>query len=112
MDLESLDFDTTNLGKDYKEHSVFNQLDDFISFYDSLSYTTMGFISGGVIDVINLNTGLANLIDTRNEVGFRETIGQLIPETSFMKINNIDYYFSPLFSEEYEGDTTDYREIQ
>lgn len=56
MDLESLDFNTTNLGKDYKEHSVFNQLDDFISFYDSLSYTTMGFMSGGVIGVINLNT--------------------------------------------------------
>ena len=56
MDLESLDINTTNIGKDYKEHSVFNQLDDFIRFYDSLSYTTMGFISGGVIGVLNLNT--------------------------------------------------------
>jgi hypothetical protein len=46
------------------------------------------------------------------EIKFRDTIQRLVPESSFMKINNIDYYYSPLFSEEYEGDTTDYREIQ
>jgi len=45
-----------NFGKEYTEHCVFNQLSDFISFYDTLSYTTMGFVSSGVIGVINLNT--------------------------------------------------------
>lgn len=50
--------------------------------------------------------------DYGEEIKFRDTIQRLIPESSFMKINNIDYYYSPLFSEEYEGDTTDYREIQ
>ena len=50
--------------------------------------------------------------DYGEEIKFRDTIQRLIPESSFMKINNIDYYYSPLFSEKYEGDTTDYREIQ
>jgi len=50
--------------------------------------------------------------DYGEEIKFRDTIQKLIPESSFMKIKNIDYYYSPLFSEEYEGDTTDYREIQ
>lgn len=49
--------------------------------------------------------------DYGEEIKFRDTIQKLIPESSFMKINNINYYYSPLFSEEYESDTTDYREI-
>jgi len=56
MDLSSIDNTSPNLGKDFTEHSVFGQLNDFISFYDTLSYTTMGFVSSGVIGVINLNT--------------------------------------------------------
>lgn len=50
--------------------------------------------------------------DYGEEIKFRDTIQRLIPESSFMKINNIDYYYSPISSEEYEGDTIDYREIQ
>ena len=50
--------------------------------------------------------------DYGKEIKFRDTIQRLIPESSFMKINNIDYYYSPIISKEYEGDTTDYREIQ
>jgi hypothetical protein len=56
MDLSSIDITSPNLGKEYTEHYVFSQLNDFISFYDTLSYTTMGFVSSGVIGVINLNT--------------------------------------------------------
>ena len=56
MDLSSLDIHIPNLGKDYKKHHIFSQLDDLIDFYNTLSYTTMGFISGGVTGVINLNT--------------------------------------------------------
>ena len=44
MDLSLIDITSPNLGKDFIEHNVFNQLDDLISFYDTLSYTTMGFV--------------------------------------------------------------------
>ncbi len=56
MDFSSLDIHAPNLDKDFTKHRVFAQLDDLMSFYDSLSNTTMGFISSGVIGVINLNT--------------------------------------------------------
>lgn len=45
------------------------------------------------------------------EIKFRDTIGKLVPESSFMKINNSDYYYSLLYYEEYDGDTTNYPEI-
>lgn len=56
MDLSLLNINSPNLGKDFTDHRVFNQLDDSISFYDALSYSTMDFVSSGVIGVINLNT--------------------------------------------------------
>lgn len=56
MDLSSLDIHAPKLGKDYKEHIIFNQLKELIDFYDTLSITTMGFVTGGVIGVANLNT--------------------------------------------------------
>lgn len=45
MDLSSLNINSFNLGKNFTDHRVFNQLDDLISFYDALSYTTMDFVS-------------------------------------------------------------------
>lgn len=41
MDLSLIDITFPDLGKKYIGHYVFDQLDDFISFYDTLSYTTM-----------------------------------------------------------------------
>lgn len=56
MDLSTLGNNTHNLDNEFTKHCVFNQLADYIDFYDMLSYTTMGFASTGVIGVINLNT--------------------------------------------------------
>jgi hypothetical protein len=44
------------LGKEYTDHNVFRQLSEFIDFYDSLSYTTIGFISQGTEAIVNLDT--------------------------------------------------------
>ena len=57
MDLSSIDVTSHNLSKEYTNHKVFSQRSDFMSFYDTLSYTTMGFVSSGVIGIIILNTG-------------------------------------------------------
>jgi len=56
MDLSSLDIHAPNFDKDFTQHEIFSQLDDLINFYDMLSFSTMGFISSGLIGVINLNT--------------------------------------------------------
>mgnify|MGYP007049901283 CR=1 FL=1 len=66
MDLSSVDITSPNLGKEYTLHSVFDQLSDFINFYDMLSYTTMAFVSSGVIGVINLNKYLCLFFNQRN----------------------------------------------
>lgn len=34
MELSSLDINAPNLGKDFTDHRVFNQLDDLMNFYD------------------------------------------------------------------------------
>lgn len=44
------------LGKEYTDHKVFRQLSEFADFYDSLAYTTMGFMSQGTKAILNLNT--------------------------------------------------------
>ena len=43
------------LKKEYQEHNVFEQLSEFSSFYKSLSFSTMNFISQGT-NAINLDT--------------------------------------------------------
>lgn len=56
MELSSLDSNAHNLDEKFTEHNVFSQLSDYIDFYNSLSFTTMGFVSSGVVGVVNLNT--------------------------------------------------------
>jgi hypothetical protein len=43
-------------GKEYFEHSIFNQLKYYSDFYDSLSFSIMGFISMGTSGIINMDT--------------------------------------------------------
>lgn len=43
-------------GKDYQEHSVFKQLDEFIEFYDDWSMQVMSFLTMGTKGVINIDT--------------------------------------------------------
>lgn len=45
------------------------------------------------------------------QINFRDTIEKLVPKSSFMKINNFDYYYSRIYASEYERDTTDYPEV-
>lgn len=45
------------------------------------------------------------------EIKFRNAIGKLVPESSFMKINNSEYYYGQLRAEPIEGDTKEYNEI-
>ena len=45
-----------NLEKEYLEHYVFGQLKELIDFYDTLSDSTMGFISQGTKAIVNLDT--------------------------------------------------------
>jgi hypothetical protein len=44
------------LGKEYLEHSIFNLLDYYIDFYDSLSFAIMGFVSMGTTAITNMDT--------------------------------------------------------
>jgi hypothetical protein len=50
-------FYTTNdiKTKEYQEHKVFIMLDDFIEFYDSLSFNVLQFVSQGVLMTFSLN---------------------------------------------------------
>lgn len=41
---------------EYKEHAVFNDLDKFISFYNSFSMSIMGFVTLGTRAVMNIDT--------------------------------------------------------
>ena len=54
MDLDSLP--KHNLENEYLEHIVFEQLAEFSDFYESLSNTTMGFLSQGTKAIFNLDT--------------------------------------------------------
>lgn len=45
-----------NLAKEYKEHSIFQDLPQYSSFYKSLSDTTFGWISMGTTGAMNMDT--------------------------------------------------------
>ena len=47
---------TKNLSKEYREHVVFNQLEEYADFYKSLSFHIMSWIRGGTRSAINLDT--------------------------------------------------------
>ncbi len=44
------------LGKAYKEHLIFEQLQYYADFYDSLSFSIMGFVSTGTMGLVNIDT--------------------------------------------------------
>lgn len=44
------------LGEAYKNHKVFIRLDEYIHFYDQLSYAIMNFSSVGTTSILNLDT--------------------------------------------------------
>lgn len=44
------------LGKEYTEHNVFKRLELYISFYESLSFSIMNWITQGTTVVINIDT--------------------------------------------------------
>jgi len=46
------------ISKDYLEHKIFNQLDDYSEFYDSLALRIMGFIPNGVKGFFNIDSFL------------------------------------------------------
>lgn len=47
---------TEGLGKEYLEHKVFTQLTEYADFYDSLSFSIMGWVSQGTKAIINIDT--------------------------------------------------------
>lgn len=44
------------LGKEYSEHKVFDELKSYSDFYDSLSFSIMGWVSQGTKAILNLDT--------------------------------------------------------
>lgn len=44
------------LGKEYTEHNVFDELKSYSDFYDSLSFSIMGWASLGTNAILNLDT--------------------------------------------------------
>jgi len=44
------------LGDEYCKHIVFHQLDGYIKFYESLSFSVMSWITGGTLALINIDT--------------------------------------------------------
>lgn len=44
------------LNKEYFEHKIFEQLNEYVSFYDNLSYSVMGFITSGTRAKFNIDT--------------------------------------------------------
>ena len=46
------------LGKEFLEHNVFNQLDEYAEFYNNLALSIMGFISNGVKGFFNIDSFL------------------------------------------------------
>lgn len=45
-----------SLGKEYLNHVIFNEIDEYMAFYERLSFSTMNWISLGTTSVINLDT--------------------------------------------------------
>jgi hypothetical protein len=66
------------LGKEYIEHSVFEQLKYYSSFYDFLSFSIMGWSSMGTKAIINLDTytysSIKGTIDSITEILFKGRI--------------------------------------
>lgn len=57
MNLDDLDsLPKHNLEKEYLEHPVFEQLTEFIDFYEALSNSTMSMVSSGTKAIVNLDT--------------------------------------------------------
>jgi hypothetical protein len=44
------------LEKEYLEHPIFNELDYYAKFYDSLSFSIMSFMSMGTMAILNIDT--------------------------------------------------------
>jgi 3D (Asp-Asp-Asp) domain-containing protein len=44
------------LGKEYTEHDVFERLETYISFYESLSFSIMNWVTQGTRAIINIDT--------------------------------------------------------
>ena len=67
-----------NLGEEYLEHSVFQRIKELIDFYDSLSHTTMGFMSMGTQAILNLDTyvfsSMSGTLESIHNVLFRGRI--------------------------------------
>ena len=55
MNFEGINIED-RLGKEYLEHPVFDELDYYSDFYDSLSFSIMSFISMGTTAIVNINT--------------------------------------------------------
>lgn len=49
-------FSIDRLGKEYRDHSVFNEISQIEDFYKSLSFSIMGFVKSGVAALINMDT--------------------------------------------------------
>lgn len=55
MKIENISIEDS-LGKEYSEHPIFTQLDYYADFYDSLSFSIMGFVSIGTTAITNIDT--------------------------------------------------------
>lgn len=44
------------LGSEYCQHNIFHQLNDYIKFYESLSFSVMSWMNGGLIAFVNIDT--------------------------------------------------------
>lgn len=55
MNIDSIN-SRVNLGQGYLEHQIFKQLDGYLEFYDSLSFSIMGWHSQGTLGITNLDT--------------------------------------------------------
>ena len=42
--------------KEYQEHKIFTELDDYYEFYKGISFTVMGFITSGTKSFLNIDT--------------------------------------------------------
>ena len=45
-----------NLGKEYKEHKIFKELEIYSDFYDSLALSILGFLTPGIKSLVNLDS--------------------------------------------------------
>lgn len=56
-------FEPQNLSEEYREHSIFSTLKELIGIYDSISFTSFGFISEGLkVSITNMDSYIASSI--------------------------------------------------